>query len=156
MYIGTLAAWDEERRYLPEVLDRAVAFLKTLDPEGTKPGRYAIQGDDIFASVECGAGRSEAERRFELHRRYLDVQMLLAGHERQDIAPFTPSTPPVEDRLRDGDIAFYDAPGPVLSVSMHPGMFIVYFPGELHAPGLLDGDGRYRKVVVKVAARLVS
>jgi len=155
MYIGTLTRWDIDRKYLPNIFDLVMDFLTSLDFEAIKPGTYAIQGHSIFAKVECGIGKDEAERRFELHHKYIDVQMLLTGHERQDVTTILPSSPPHEDRLQEDDIAFYPAVGPIHSFYMHPGMFIIYFPGELHAPGLFDGNGKYKKVVVKVAANLI-
>lgn len=155
MFIGTLTTWDADKKYLPDMLNCAIDFLKSLDPQKILPGKYPIQGDDIFAKVECGIGKNEAERRFELHHRYIDVQMLLTGHERQDVTTLSPSSPPHEDRLQKDDIAFYSAAGPIHSLYMHPGMFIIYFPGELHAPGIFDGNGKYKKVVVKVAANLI-
>ena len=150
MFIGTLTSWDAEKKYLPDIFSQVTDFLKSIDPETIKPGTYPIQGNEIFAKVECGSGKSEAERRFELHHKYIDVQMLLTGHERQDVTTIPPSSPPHEDRLQEEDIAFYPAAGPIHSFYMHPGMFIIYFPGELHAPGLFDGNGKYKKVVVKI------
>ena len=61
--------------------------------------------------------------------------------------------------LQDGskdDIAFYSVSELIHSITMHLGMFVVYFPGELHAPGLFCGEGKYKKVVVKVAAKLLQ
>lgn len=155
MFIGTLSTWNAQKKYLPEVFSRAIDFLKSVDGEKTEPGRYTIQGNDIFANVECGTGKPEAGRRFELHHKYIDVQMLLTGDERQDITTSS-QTALLEDRLQGDDIAFYSAAGSIHSLLMHPGMFVIYFPGELHAPGLFAGNGSYKKVVVKVAASLIS
>lgn len=155
MFIGTLIRWDTDKKYLPSIFDPVMDFLKSIDPETIEPGTYPIRGNEIFAKVECGNGKSEAERRFELHHKYIDVQMLLTGHERQDVSTLLPSSRPHEDRLQEDDIAFYPAAGPIHSFYTHPGMFIIYFPGELHAPGLFDGNGKYKKIVVKVAANLI-
>ena len=156
MFIGTLARWKEDKKYFPDALNRAVDFLKSLDPEKALPGRYLIQGNDIFANIECGTGKNENERRFELHHKYVDVQMLLTGHERQDITTASLNSLPVEDRIQEDDIAFYSVSESIHSITMHLGMFVIYFPGELHAPGLFCGDGNYKKVVVKVAAKLLQ
>ena len=156
MFIGTLARWKEDKKYFPDALNRAVDFLKSLDPEKALPGRYLIQGNDIFANIECGTGKNENERRFELHYKYVDVQMLLTGYERQDITTASLNSLPVEDRIQKDDIAFYSVSESIHSITMHFGMFVIYFPGELHAPGLFCGDGKYKKVVVKVAAKLLQ
>ena len=69
MFIGTLTSWDSEKKYLPDIFSQVVDFLKSINPETIEPGTYPIQGNEIFAKVECGSGKSEAERRFELHHK---------------------------------------------------------------------------------------
>lgn len=156
MFIGTLERWNTDKNYLPDIFQQVMTFLNSIDPQTIAPGTHLIQGKDIFANVECGKGKALQERRFELHRRYVDVQMLLTGHERQDYAT-SAAGDVLEDRLEKDDVAFYDVTGQIHSLRMHPGMFVIYFPGELHAPGLQDGDNKdYKKIVVKVAAKLFS
>lgn len=157
MFIGTLERWNTDKKYLPNIFQPVIAFLNSMDPQAITPGTHLIQGQDIFANVDCGKGKPLHERRFELHRRYADVQMLLAGHERQDYATSVAGDV-LENRLEKDDVAFYDVTGQIQSLRMHPGMFVIYFPGELHAPGLRDGDNDedYKKIVVKVAAKLLA
>ncbi|WP_302260911.1 YhcH/YjgK/YiaL family protein [Desulfovibrio piger] len=69
------------KKYLPDIFSQVTDFLKSIDPETIEPGTYPIQGNEIFAKIECGSGKSEAERRFELHHKYIDVQMLLTGFD---------------------------------------------------------------------------
>lgn len=157
MFIGTLERWNTDKNYLPDIFQQVMTFLNSIDPQAIAPGTHLIQGQDIFANVDCGKGKPLHERRFELHRRYADVQMLLAGHERQDYATSVAGDV-LENRLEKDDVAFYDVTGQIQSLRMHPGMFVIYFPGELHAPGLRDGDNDedYKKIVVKVAAKLLA
>ncbi len=157
MFIGTLERWKSDKDYLPNIFQQVIAFLNSIDPQTIAAGTHLIQGKNIFANVEYGKGKALQERRFELHRHYADVQMLLAGHERQD---YTTSAAGelLEDRLEKDDVAFYAVTGQVHSLKMHPGMFVIYFPGELHAPGLRDDDNDrdYKKIVVKVAENLLA
>lgn len=157
MFIGTLERWNADKDYLPNIFQQVMAFLNSIDPQTITAGTHLIQGKNIFANVEYGKGKALHERRFELHRHYVDVQMLLAGHERQDYAT-SAAGDVLEDRLEKDDVAFHAVTGPVHSLRMHPGMFVIYFPGELHAPGLQDGDsdGDYKKIVVKVATNLLA
>lgn len=157
MFIGTLERWNADKDYLPNIFQQVMTFLNSIDPQTIAAGSHLIQGKNIFANVECGKGKPLHERRFELHRHYVDVQMLLTGHERQDYAT-SAAGELLEDRLEKDDVAFYAVSGQIHSLRMHPGMFVIYFPGELHAPGLQDGDndGNYKKIVVKVAAELLA
>ena len=156
MYISTFKKWKEDKKYFHNLFNIAIEFLKTLDPEKSIPGKYYIKGEDIFAKIECGIGKEEDKRLFELHNKYIDIQMLLLGDERQDVTLFPPSTPPIEDKLQNEDIAFYSVSESIISFSMLPEMFIIYFPGELHAPGVFIGKGKYKKVVVKIAKNLIK
>lgn len=151
MFVCTLDQWDSLKQLFPEIFDNAVFFLKNLDP-AIEPGRKAIAGDTLFASVDTGRGRPAEERRFEAHRRYIDVQMLLDGAERHDYCVSAPGAC-LEDRLDANDVAFYTAPEDgIETIRMRKGQMIFYFPGELHAPGLADGEGVFKKVVVKIDA----
>lgn len=93
-------------------------------------------------------------RRFESHRRYIDIQVSLTGGEIIDWAP--EGALPIEvDFQAGGDIAFHRAPAaPAASLRLVPGSFAIFFPGEAHRPlcALESGPDRVRKVVFKVAA----
>lgn len=61
-------------------LDIAVAFIEENDLAGLPDGRTAISGDDVFANVmeaEAGGGAG----RYEIHKRYMDIQIDIEGTE---------------------------------------------------------------------------
>ena len=75
-----------------------------------------------------------SERRYEVHRQFIDVQFVRAGSE--DILLAWASrfqTKPFFDE--SGDIAFYEEkPSEDLLVHLRPGIFCVVFPLEAHMP----------------------
>lgn len=153
MFISTLATWNTDKKYLPDVFNLAMDFLNTLDPDAIQAGTYPIQGNDIFAKVECGIGRSEANRRFELHHKYIDVQILLSGDERQDYA--LGSHELIEDNPEE-DIAFYTVTSNIGTVFLQPFDYAIYFPGELHAPSMKASEpGSYKKIIFKINSQIV-
>lgn len=153
MFISSLATWDNDKKYLPNAFHLAMDFLKSLDLKTLQPGTYPIQGDDIFAKVECGIGRSEASRRFEVHHKYIDVQILLSGHERQDYA--LRSQELEEDRPEE-DIAFYSVASDIGTIFLQPLDYVIYFPGELHAPSMKASEpGTYKKIIFKINSQIV-
>ncbi len=139
----------ESFRRHPERWAAAFAFLKSCPFSSLTPGKHPIDGETLFYSVGHYTPRDPAEVKFEIHRRYADIQyvyegeeaMGMAGHETaREIIPYD----------AEKDIAFFDVANPSY-VTATPGTFLVFFPGELHQPGLLSGAGiPVKKVVIKV------
>ena len=81
------------QRSVPELWD-AVRFAERVQKEQLPPGKYPVGKG--FAFVQEGNTRSFEEADFEVHRNYLDVQILLNGSEmweyadRADLAVKTP------------------------------------------------------------------
>jgi biofilm protein TabA len=136
-----------------EVLGPRVAagfrYLRAFDP-ATAEGRYAISGDDVFALVSSYETGPSTEKRFEAHRRYLDIQLVAAGMERILHAPVG-ALQVAEAYSESGDIAFFADPPQSSSFLLLPGDFAIFHPADAHKPGCMAG-GRHavRKVVVKV------
>jgi biofilm protein TabA len=88
---------------------------------------------------------------FEVHRRYLDIQHIIAGSEVIGWAG--------RDRLRidekydeQKDVEFFHSPERSTLLEVHPGQFAFFYPDDAHAPGGRFGDVvTARKVLLKVA-----
>lgn len=124
-------------------------YLADFDPE-TPDGRYPVDGDEVVAIVQSYDSAPSAEKRFEAHRRHIDIQYLLAGRERILHLPagdLEVETPYDEER----DVEFYLDPAASSSLLLMPGDFAIFHPSDGHKPGCMAG-GRdaVRKVVVKV------
>lgn len=134
----------------------AFDFLKTLTPE-TETGKRLIQGDRLFAGVDCYETKSRAVAKLETHRKYVDIQVLLSGEEVIEIFPkqeLTVSTPYNPEK----DAEFYKVPPePCAKVTLSPGRFVVFLPEDAHMPCLMAGDSPQpvKKVVIKVAVDLL-
>ena len=105
------------QRSVPELWD-AVRFAERVQKEQLPPGKYPVGKG--FAFVQEGNTRSFEEADFEVHRNYLDVQILLNGSEmweyadRADLAVKTPYDP-------EADIEWLSGCGN--RIQMKPGMF---------------------------------
>ena len=114
-------------------------------------GRHEASGDDAYIMVsEYETNPVNEERRFETHREYIDIQLLLEGREvigfakREDLD--------VTDEYRP-DYELYGMIDDFDRVVLEKGKFVVIYPNEPHAPGLAAGaPERVKKVVVKVKA----
>ena len=60
-------------------LKRALEYLAAADLNTLEPGRYEIEGAEIFMKVTEGELKREEEASLEVHDKYIDVQVLIAG-----------------------------------------------------------------------------
>lgn len=154
MITGFLGQWHEEKTYFPKAFDIAVSFLSGKTAATLPQGKHPIDGDRIFASVAEAITEPMSSRRFELHREYIDIQVLLEGSELHGYSPLHAVHPALEDRLDADDVAFYPAPVPetgLQTLLLQKGQYAVYMPGELHCPCCAPAaPERIYKVVLKI------
>ena len=134
-----------------DAIYQAVRFV--LDFDLTQPdGKYEIQGSDVFAIVQNVTTKPAKEKLFEAHRDYIDVQMVLEGCERQDVALFDSNDIEVTQEYdSQKDVMLFNEPKYFSTIIMTPGMFVVYGPDDGHRPCCSIGKPEdIRKVCVKV------
>jgi len=149
MITGNITAYS---RYpaLYERLEKALNYLRTTDTKQLPAGKYAIDGDLVFAEVQEYTTKPDADCPFESHRQYFDVQYMADGIERFETAPAADMTPSV-DYDENRDLIFYQEPACSYTVTLRTGDFAVVSPEEAHAPRRIAGSPcPVKKVVVKV------
>jgi biofilm protein TabA len=129
---------------------RAFEYIRNTDLHALAPGHYPIIGVDLFAIVEHEPGRTREMAKLEVHRRYIDIQLVLEGVDEMGWKPLSDCSEPVDDYSAERDIQFFhDAP--VSWISTPPGTFCIFFPEDTHAP--LVSNGKIRKVIFKIAQK---
>ena len=127
-------------------LDTAIEFL-AAHPLDTLPlGRTEVDGDEVFINVMDADLKPHTGSHAEYHRLYADLQIDLTGGEGWGYT----TLPGEEAGEFTGDIGFRTSPDAV-SGTLGEGRFVLFFPGELHKPGVArPGCARVRKAVVKI------
>ncbi len=130
------------------VWDQAFAFLKDQDFESLQAGKYAIDGDNVYATVAEAPNMDFDKTAWESHRRYNDIQYVIKGKERIGIT--TPASATVTREYDETqDISFYTAEGRLHF--FQPDTFFIFFPEDLHRPGIrVDSYEPVKKVVIKI------
>lgn len=133
---------------LGERISKAFAYLKQTDFTKTELGKYEIDGDNIFALVNEYKTKDASEGKLETHRRYIDVQFVAKGSELMGYAPF--NSQQITDYYNEqNDITFFN--GEKSFIKVDEGMFAIFFPTDLHMPGIKVHKSEYvKKVVIKV------
>lgn len=139
--------------YLNERFRKAFAFLSQGGLEGLPLGRNEIVGDDVFANVQEYDTVPAAEKQFEAHRAYYDVQFVVSGEEVVEYAQLDATTP-ATDFDEGNDFGLYEVVAPATRVVLRAGELAVLAPEDAHKPGCQLGDApvHVRKIVVKVRA----
>ena len=150
--------FEQQAAILPKPLGDALRFLKTADLANHETGRFPmdLNGVDVILQVMDLETKSREAAKPEIHRKYIDVQFLVAGGP--EMAAFFDddgSNTVLSDELAtERDILFYDNNAKVLegSVYLTPGAYAIYLPWDVHVPALTaDGPARpIRKIVMKV------
>ena len=66
------------RKLAPEAWEKVSAFLAGCTPE-TPAGRYELDGDRVYAMVQGYETHDADPDKLEIHRKYVDIQLLLSG-----------------------------------------------------------------------------
>ena len=134
---------------LHKKIGAAFHYLQTTDLALIAPGRYEIEGNDLFAIVQEYDTMDSAGEQMESHKKYFDVQYMIHGEELVGHAILNGHTIAKEYDLENDFMLYADAPS--FFSKMAAGTFMVFFPHDLHMPCIKQHEPeRVKKVVVKV------
>jgi YhcH/YjgK/YiaL family protein len=129
---------------------KAFDFLKNSDLRNLELKRYDIDGDNVYATISEYITKDPGDARYEAHKKYIDIQYVASGKEKIGIAPLSGKGAVIQEYDPVKDVEFMEVTG-VREYVANPGRFFIFFPDDIHRPGLKDGDKEtVRKVVVKI------
>lgn len=135
---------------LGERIQKSFSYIKQTNLKNLNPGRYDIDGENIFALISEYQTKSEAEGKLEAHKKYIDVQYVIEGEELMGYAPLG-SQEILEAYKEENDIIFYT--GEKVFIKVTKGMYAIFFPEDVHMPGIsVKENSPVKKLVIKVRA----
>lgn len=134
----------------------AAAYIKNLSND-ISCGKYYVN-QDIFVNIDEYLPRRFENCKFEAHKKYIDIQIVLQGCEYLD---YTLSESLEVDIPYDTekDIAFFTEPDlHVNRVVLELGNFVLLYPHEAHKPQIraFDGPQEVKKAVVKIPVSVTN
>jgi YhcH/YjgK/YiaL family protein len=130
--------------------DKAFKFLKESDLQNMELKKYEIEGTELFAPISEYMSKNEETARYEAHKKYIDIQYVVSGKELIGIAPSSQVKEVLEPYNEEKDIMFMTV-NQINNFEALPDRFFIFFPDDIHRPGLKDGENSpVRKAVVKV------
>ena len=139
----------EQIKANPDEWTAALKFLEENDLATIELGRHDIT-DETFANVQ--EYTSLLEGKYEAHRKYIDIQVVISGNENIFVAPLDKAFNVIHeyDETSGDFVLFADANDskPVLANSEN---WVILFPNDAHKPGMaINQPAQIRKVVVKI------
>lgn len=149
MIVANLSNKSEYYGIHPE-LDKALDYLTPEFLANASTEKTLLDGENLFVTKFCLQTVPYEETFFESHQKYLDIQVVIRGRERVDIAH--PDT--LHQTQHEGDFWGYTGEGEQ-SVILKPGNFLVVFPGDAHRLKIaVDRPGEeFTRVVFKVKVK---
>lgn len=138
---------------LSQYSNEILGFIKRCEKEELSDGKYQLIGEDkLFALVQSYNTKSVEGALYEAHKRYADLQYIVAGNE---LIYYTilDNLELTEDRTPDQDILFYDNKQDNAKLTMQPGFFAYFDVQDAHMPCIQLKEGKcetVKKIVFKV------
>lgn len=129
-------------------LKLALEYLQKTDFSKMEPGRYDIDGANIYAMVQQYETRPMEQGVWEAHRKYIDVQFVYDGTELMGYSCIE-GMKVTKEYDEGGDYLLLEGEGNFLRVKS--GFFAIFAPEDAHMPCIADKvPSKMKKVVVKV------
>lgn len=136
-------------RSLSTRIAAALDYVQATDFSQVADGRYVLDGDRLFALVQRYDARPMAQGRWEAHRKYIDLQVVVSGREQIGYVSIDQLT--AEPYDADKDLLWLSGTAGQW-FTLPSGHFTLLWPGDAHMPGIeADAPAHVLKVVVKIA-----
>ena len=144
-----LARLDRQIAMNPEAWQAAARFLLEQNLKALPLGRNEI-GHGAFANV--AEYETKLHNVYELHRRYIDVQLLAFGQEEVYVADKDKARLPMGDYDEAGDFILFEEADDARPVLVSPEHYQLFYPSDAHKPCMaVDGCPQpVRKICLKM------
>ena len=128
---------------------KVVEFLKANDLNTMEPGKYEIDGKDLFVNIQMAKGKTPDKAVIETHNKMIDIQIPITAAETFGYTQ-REQLPEVEYNA-EKDITKIPDLAADSYVTCQPGMMAIFFPQDGHAP-CIAGVPEIKKAIFKVKA----
>ncbi|MGC7559129.1 N-acetylneuraminate anomerase [Pasteurella sp. PK-2025] len=155
MLVGDLTR-NDFKRGLPKVILDVCEYLKTLDLPELEDGRHDIT-EQIYMNVMSFDTVAAESKQAEMHRKYLDIQLLISGQEAIEYSVTYPTLSQYGEYHEQEDYQLTPEIENKSTLTLKPNMFAVFLPYEPHKPGCNVNNQVFslKKLVVKIPIELL-
>lgn len=154
MLFGDLTR-DDYALSLPPVLAQFCEKVKHLDLINLPLGQQELVDGIKMNVMEFQTAAAETKQA-ELHRKFIDIQVLISGEEAIEYSVIEPNLALYTEYNEQDDYQLTPEVEHKNTVVLRPKMFAIFLPNEPHKPGIsVSGDKTLKKLVVKVPVALL-
>ena len=130
------------------LFEKAFQYIQQQDLNALEVGKSDIsEGLKSIISDAPGKTAEVSTFKFECHNKNIDIQLCVRGVETIGWKPRHKCVTPNGDFNEEKDVQLYhDQPDMYFQLTDH--QFAIFFPEDVHAP--MIGDGQIKKMVIKV------
>lgn len=125
---------------------KAIEFIQKNEIMNLSDGRYDL-GEGLYFMKQHYTTCPPKKGKWEVHRKYIDLQLILEGKEQMGYAPVSQMIPG-EPYDAERDLQFFQGDGNLFAISK--GFFCIFFPSDAHMPGVCENDSKVWKLVIKI------
>ena len=117
--------------------------------EGAAVGKYDLV-NGAYVSVQEYTTKARSEAKYEAHKKFIDIQMILSGKELIAVSPIEKMT--ISDEYNEEkDFMLFHHNDECTDYVLEAGEFLILYPQDVHMPGVcVNEKSPVRKIVVKV------
>lgn len=125
-------------------------WMKDKDLSTFEVGRYEIPSCSSFVLIQEYDTKDESVARWEAHKNFMDIQLVLRGIEYMGYANVE-GLKLTDEYNPDKDVMFFEKPEYGFDFEIKEGYFAMFFPNDAHKPGFDKGNKtKIKKAVIKV------
>ncbi|HDL1730118.1 TPA: YhcH/YjgK/YiaL family protein, partial [Mannheimia haemolytica] len=145
---------DDYLKSLPPVFARLCKKLKSLDLVNLELGWQELE-NGIRMNVMSFETTPAEGKKAELHRKFIDIQLLIDGEEMIEYGLSQPDLSKYDEYRDEDDYQLTAEIDDKNNLILKPNMFAIFLPYEPHKPGnSVNGNKTLKKLVVKVPVEL--
>lgn len=112
-------------------------------------GKYDLE-NGAYVSVQEYTTKARSEAKYEAHKKFIDIQMILSGKELIAVSPIEKMT--ISDEYNEEkDFMLFHHNDECTDYVLEAGDFLILYPQDVHMPGVcVNEKSPVRKIVVKV------
>ena len=131
-----------------KTLEAVLTFLEKNDIASLECGRHEV-GEGVFLNISEYEPYKAADK-WEAHRKYADLQIVLCGNERMDWAPISDAVGGEGYNGENDYELFASCCETIGSVYAQKGVFAYFAPCDAHRPGIKWKSEHVKKAVFKI------
>lgn len=132
-------------------VNAAIEYLTQLNVTKEDAEKKVIVNDKFFYSVQSYDTKPTDECKLESHRKYIDIQIMVAGEESMEVVDISKLFVK-EEYDEEKDVMFWQVPKRMVKTTLRTGDYIVLYPENAHrGAASIKESSHVIKIVGKVA-----